>query len=518
MKSKHTILSSPEALFKEAKAIKSTSVEKALLKAQEALLLAQESDGFELQFDIHLFQGRILYNNIGCQYVLLKDYDKAFYYLLKGKEFCIEQKDYRLLSFIYENFGQMYLQEKKKEEAIVSYTAGIEAAEQAKDQLCDAQELEYIRCYNLLGLAKVYLEADELSEIPKFIQEVYDRSTAMKLRSCWSEAAIIEGSMFLKQQEEEAFITLFEKASVFCTEHALHSDQVVWLRKMIDLCESQHKYKEALDYSKRLIANKADRELKTKAVNITKVLENKEMEILALENRNREMQLQRDQLEQLAYIVAHDLKTPLSNISNFIGLFSKQYGDKVDEENKYYLDFVESNSKQLHLMLDELLRYMTVRKIKKEASYCDVENLITKISKKYEQEISVRQGVIEYEALPKVKMHRNHLEMILDRMIGNGVKFSKKDQPFKMSIEIKDNSEEYQFLISDNGIGIKEEYREKIFDLFKRLDKINYKGLGVGLAICKKVINIYGGKIEVSRNDWGGTTFKFNIPKVERFE
>ncbi len=456
-----------------------------------------------------------LHNNIGCQYVMLEEYEKANFYLEKGLDLGYKKEDYLTLSFLYENFGTMYSQEGKVEEAIKSFDLGVEMAEKASDITSDQQVVNYIHCYSLIGLAKIYLKEKEIEKVKELVEKVYEKSNQFKLQSCWSESALIEGSLFLKNNNIDSFTALFEKAIQFCTENGLHSDKENWLHKMIKLCEQKEDYKAALNYSKKLIDNRVDRESKTRAVNVAKVLENKEMEILALEHQNREMKMQKDQLEQFAYIVAHDLKTPLSNISNFIGLFSKNYSDKVDEQNKYYLDFVLDNSKQLHRMFDELLKFIKVEEVKNIRSICNIPTMISKVHKKYALELVARNAELKLstDSITMVKVNMHHLKTLLERMIENSIKFAQTDRDLKILIEVNEDLENYFFKISDNGIGIKEDYRKKIFALFKQLDKVNYEGIGMGLAICKKTINLYGGTILVTDNEWKGTTFEFNIPK-----
>jgi len=380
----------------------------------------------------------------------------------------------------------------------------------------DHRSISYIYCYNLIGLATLYLEKNQLNLIPDLIQEICDLSKKYKLQSCWSEAAIIKGELLLKNNQEDLYIALFNESFQFCTENSLYADKETWLNNMIVLCEAKSNYKEALHFSKMLIENKKDQETKTKSFDISKILENKESEILVLENKNRAIRLQQYQLEQFAYIVAHDLRTPLSNISNFIGLFSKKYRDQVDDQNKYFLDLVSENSQKLHLMLDELLLYITVNNIKGDIPWTNVENILTKIGQKRGENFEDKKGSLEFTSLPEIKMHPSHLKIVLDQMIKNSLKFSKKDQDAKIKIEVIKSEDEFRIRVIDNGIGIKKEYQQQIFDLFKQLDKINYTGIGMGLAICKKIITLYGGDIKVSNNDWDGTTFEFNIPKKDK--
>lgn len=454
-----------------------------------------------------------LYNNAGCQYIYLKEYEKAFSFLEKGRRLSAERKEDDVLCFIYENLGTLFKIQGKYEQAITYFELGLASCEAAYRSYSSYQDVAYIHCYIQIGLVETYFAYGQLDEIPALIQEVCERAASSNLQSALSQVYLLEGKLLLKRNQEVAFEELFHQSLRFCDENSFYGDKEKWLEAIIDLYEHRGNYREALAYSKMIISNREEQKLKTKSANLANVLENKEIEILELENRNREVQLQKEQLEQFAYIVAHDLKTPLSNISNFIGLFSSTYREKVDAQNRFYLDFVLDNTKHLHEMLDDLLRYITLKDAKGNLPSCDVEKMLIRITENQAEEIKRKNAKIEYAFLPKVKIHAFHLESILNNLIHNALKFSKKEKATHIMIDLVENSSVYQFCIKDNGIGIQAAYYDRIFDVFKRLDKVNYKGTGMGLSICKKIIHTYGGKIWVSGNEMGGASFHFTIPK-----
>ncbi|MFK7807548.1 MAG: ATP-binding protein [Saprospiraceae bacterium] len=458
----------------------------------------------------------VLHNNIGCQYVYVGQYEKARTYLDKAKAICIDTKDHISLCYVYENFGELYYKEGDFENAIVFYKKGLDVCDQAAEHSPESKlDVDYIRSYTLIGLVKSYFKAQQYEQIAELTNQIYRISESSHLHGCWSEAAMLEGRLLLHNNQIEEFKELFDKGMQYCVEHKLYDDKKLWLTKMIDLCERIGEYKTALSYSKELLKSAEDDSKEENAVNVAKVLENKEMEILLLENRNRNTQLKKEQVEQFAFIIAHDLKTPLSNISNFVGLFSSRFGEKIDPENRAYLNYVIENAKKMHEMLDDLLGYTDVITTQnKEAT--DVNDLLDSICYKHKDRIAEKSGQIKYEALPEAYMGRTHLATVFQHLILNAIKFSKKGLPSRVEIKGEVQNDNCVYQIIDNGIGIRQEYHEQIFNLFKQLDKVNYKGTGMGLAICKKIVNTYGGKIKLYSNDMGGTTFEFSIPIVEQ--
>lgn len=454
-----------------------------------------------------------LYNNIASQYVSIEQYDKALNYLKKAEEIGKRDEDLHMLGFIYENYGALYHEQKKYKEAIIFYNLGIDTCLLDYERSESRTKVNFIFCYTLIGLAQTYLKTGQLDLVPDLIHKAEVRATNSNLHGCRSLAALLKGELLLLNKEINNFRALFEQSIQFCVEHQLNDEKKKWLTKMVEVCEDSGDYKAALTHSKTLLKSYTDEKSKMKSANVARVLENKEMEILVLENRNRDMQLKKEQIEQFAYIVAHDLKTPLSNISNFISLFISKYDKKIDEENQNYLNVVVDNSKRMHEMLDALLKYIDLIVVTEQSS-CNVNLLLAEICIKHREAIAQKNCQIEYTNLPDAPMSKKHLSTILEHLIKNALKFSRTDRTPHIKIQVKENPSDFTFEVIDNGIGIKTEYHEQVFQLFKQLDKTNYTGTGMGLAICKKIINTYGGEISISNNDWGGCSFVFMVPKM----
>ncbi len=455
----------------------------------------------------------VLNNNIGTTYSHLGQFEKALPYLIEAKAYFAKKNDQHTLPYLDATFAEYYQLQGRIPEAIDSYKNGIHNAKKAYETIPNLHSLSYIHSYNILGLAGLYLKTSEYALLTKQLEDVYEISIKFSLPGVQSEAMILEGKMYLALNEEAFFKELFVRAINFCEKKNMFDALDFWYKEMIELCESKDKLKEALFISKALIKNKEQKALKTDSINIVAVLKDKEIEIMELENQKREIEVQRDQLEQIAYVVAHDLKTPLHNISHFISLFLRKIDPKLPSTQKFYLDFAVDNSKKLHAMLDELLIYFSINRIKSLSLTSNLNLMIPKIIDDNIELITTKEASLSYSKLPNVKMHPKHLRIILSRMIDNSLKFSRNEIPPKIKIEVRELKNEHRIRIIDNGIGLESEYKHQIFDLFKQLDKNNYSGVGMSLAICKKIIALYGGTINVDTNISEGTAFEFNIPK-----
>lgn len=463
-----------------------------------------------LKLNIEELKGPLL-NNIGCQYSHLNEFEKAYKYLLQGQEYCIENEIDYVLCFIYENLGNLFRLQKEYEKATSYYQLGFEACNKAYGNEANKQSIDFIFAYNCIGLAENYLKSNQIEELPELINKIIEVADASNLKSALSEAYLLEGKYLLQLQDYEAFEKLFHRSIEFCSEFSFFSDKEEWLQLIIHLYEEKGKYKEALGFSKIIIQNRNAQ--KSKKVNLANILESKENQILNLENRNREVQLQKEQSEQFAYIVAHDLKTPLSNISNFTNLVRKKHREDMDEQSQFYIDFVLVQSKHMQDMLDDLLRYITLKESDGNLTDVDVNKVLDVVVENFSEQITNKKAVIDYPSSFMVKIQYFHLEIILNNLVKNALKFSKNNEITKIKIAVNENASEYQFEVIDNGIGVEEQYHEKIFKVFRQLNKKNYHGTGMGLSICKKIVGNYGGKIWVSGNEWGGASFHFTIPK-----
>lgn len=460
----------------------------------------------------------MLNSNIGTVYIYTGQFDKALPYLNKAKKIFIEDNNQVSLSYVHASFGEYYQLQNKTSKAITAYQNGITAAERAYKNASKVHNVAFIHCFNSLGLAELYLIKGNYTSLTKLIEKNYLIANKFTLHGVHSNTMVLEGKMYLALEEETYFKKLFHRAVSFCEQKGMLDPLDFWYKQMIELCEQKHAYKEALQYSKALNKNKEAKELKTEKKTFVDTLKNKEVEIMELEKRNNEIQTQRDQLQKIAYVVAHDLKTPTQNISHFISLFLRKYKNKLKLEEKFYLDFAIDNSKTLHSMLDELLIYFSIDKIKLPQPTCDLKGLFPKILEEHKALINKKKAIISSKNLSPVNMQEKHLTFILSRMIKNSLKFSRKDTPLKINIELIELPNDHRIVISDNGIGVDAKYKHQIFDLFKQLDKNNYRGVGMSLAICKKIIGLYGGTVQVRSNPDQGATFQFNIPKKTHTE
>lgn len=244
----------------------------------------------------------------------------------------------------------------------------------------------------------------------------------------------------------------------------------------------------------------------------TDITERKESEE-KLKELLEELKRSNYELQQFTYITSHDLQEPLRSIASFAQLIERRYKGKLDSNADEYINFMVNGAKRMKEMIQGLLDYSLVGVEGGIFKPISVEKVVNYALSNLDAAIVENQAVITYDALPKVLANRGQLTQLFQNLIGNAIKFKKPDVPPKIRISARKEENEYVFSVSDNGIGMEQQYSDKIFEVFKRLHAIGeFEGAGIGLAIVKRIIDSHGGRIWVKSELGKGSTFYFTIP------
>ncbi len=232
---------------------------------------------------------------------------------------------------------------------------------------------------------------------------------------------------------------------------------------------------------------------------------------------NEKLEQANKDLEQFAYISSHDLKTPLRNIGNYAGLLSLRYAKLLDKDALIFLGFITDGIDQMNALLDNILSYSVVTKSPIKKEIVGLNEIVDKVLHNMKPVIAERQAQVDFQPLLSIEGDPIQIMQVFQNLIGNAIKFVPADRCPMIRIcgeELGHNM--YKITIIDNGVGIKPEHQDKIFEIFKRLHTATeFKGTGIGLSICKKIINRHGGKIWVTSDGETGTTFHFTLSKSD---
>ncbi|MGO9387141.1 MAG: PAS domain S-box protein [Methanobacterium sp.] len=235
---------------------------------------------------------------------------------------------------------------------------------------------------------------------------------------------------------------------------------------------------------------------------------------IKLEETMERLKSSNQELEKFAYVASHDLQEPLRMVSSFTQLLEKQYKDKLDNEANEYINFIVNGAKRMQELINDLLAYSRVTNKAYIFEKVDLEKVLDDAIFNQEINIEKNQAIITREPLPEIIGDYSQMVQVFQNLLGNALKYRGKRIP-RINFSALKNVGNWLISVQDNGIGIEPENFDEIFKMFRRLHTIDeYNGTGIGLSICKKIIERHGGKIWVESKLGKGSTFYFTIPFI----
>jgi len=237
---------------------------------------------------------------------------------------------------------------------------------------------------------------------------------------------------------------------------------------------------------------------------------------LELNNIIEDLRRSNEDLQQFAYVASHDLQEPLRAIMSFSQLLEEKYYDKLNSDGKEFISFITDGAKNMNILIKDLLAYSRITTHAEKPGMHDLEEILKDALYNLQEAIKESDAIITHDKLPTLKVDRTQFLQLFQNFISNAIKFRRDVQP-KIHIGVREGNVAWLFSIKDNGIGIESKYFDRLYNIFYRLHtKEEYPGTGIGLPICKKIIQRYGGEIWVESELGKGTIFYFTIPKKKK--
>ncbi|MFJ8057472.1 ATP-binding protein [Streptomyces sp. NPDC096142] len=240
---------------------------------------------------------------------------------------------------------------------------------------------------------------------------------------------------------------------------------------------------------------------------------------LSLHAQAADLQRSNAELEQFAYVASHDLQEPLRKVSSFTQLLQRRYGSQLDARADQYIDYAVDGANRMQVLINDLLDFSRVGRVHHELQSVDLDAVLRQTLSSLSMSIEETGATITHDPLPSLVADSTQMGMLWQNLIGNAVKFRRPDQPPVIHVSAAQDGALWRFSVSDNGIGIGPEYVDKVFVIFQRLHtKDAYDGSGIGLAMCKKIVEFHGGTIAVDSAYQDGARIAFTLaaepPKV----
>ena len=234
---------------------------------------------------------------------------------------------------------------------------------------------------------------------------------------------------------------------------------------------------------------------------------------IALQARALDLERSNSELEQFAYVASHDLQEPLRKVASFCQLLQRRYIGQLDARADQYIEFAVDGAKRMQALIDDLLAFSRVGRFDRDPVLVSCASALSEARVNLASEIRSTKAVIETTELPAVRAEFSLLTSLFQNLIGNAVKFRSERPPLIRVSATRHDETFWLFSVADNGIGVEPEYAERIFVIFQRLhSRSDYEGTGIGLAMCRKIVEHYGGRIWLDTTYQGGANFSFTLP------
>ncbi len=450
------------------------------------------------------------YNNVGILYFLQENYSKALEYYRKAEHLCLEENNKNLLADTYGNIGMIYGKKGEYNEALEYFNRSLNIKKELGDKV---------------GMTFSYSEIGEINKQ----QGNYDISfeNYFKALAIHEEINSKSGVGFLcnrigdiltltdKPIEAEEYLLKALKINLEIGSKEYYKTSYLLLSRALAM---QERFEKAYHYQLLYVSVKDElfNEERTKTINEIQTkyeAEKKDLEIEKLNMQQEHLININRELELFAGKAAHDLKEPLRMINSYSGLLSNRHRNILDADGKEYLDIVLNASHRMGALLNGLLEYARsgADNVKKEN--IDLNEVVDNVLYNLKLFVSETGTRLEKDLLPNIKAAPSNMLQLFQNLISNAIKFRKTDEIPIVRISYEKINDHHQIAIADNGIGIPDEYKSQVFEIFRRLNsRRHYEGSGIGLATCKKIIEGLKGNIWVESTCGEGTTFYFTIP------
>jgi signal transduction histidine kinase len=235
-----------------------------------------------------------------------------------------------------------------------------------------------------------------------------------------------------------------------------------------------------------------------------------------IQQRSAELARSNADLEQFAYVASHDLSEPLRKVTNFSQLLERQYADQLDDQARQYIAFMVDGAKRMQSLISDLLYFSRVGRSTERFVPVDLNLSLKRALTNLEEPIAEAGAAVEHADLPTVPGDPTLLTALLQNLIGNAVKYRSPDRPPRISVTTAQDGDTWVVTVDDNGIGVEQQYSDRIFTIFQRLHlRDEYGGTGIGLALCRKIVEFHRGRIWLADKAEPGARFQFALPTTQ---
>jgi signal transduction histidine kinase len=356
----------------------------------------------------------------------------------------------------------------------------------------------------------------------------FDMDVIPQFKALWGEERAVlqdlQAQLFIPLKAKARLVGIFVLGPKLSGDNYAHDDQIILTTLANQIAVAIENARLYSHLQRTLVAlRQAHDELETRVVQRTADLAQANQALEAeirvrmhaeevIRQYTKELERSNQELQQFAYVASHDLQEPLRMVSSYLQLLERRYGEQFSDDARDFINFAVDGAKRMQALIDDLLAFSRVGTRSKPFTPVALDQVVSHAMSNLEIALRETQATIHYDDLPVVEGDPTQLVQLFQNLIGNALKFHSSQPPRIQIIESRQNGMA-EILVADNGIGIDPDYAERIFLIFQRLHtREEYPGNGIGLAICKRIVERHGGKIWVDSHPGNGSTFHFTLP------
>jgi len=235
-----------------------------------------------------------------------------------------------------------------------------------------------------------------------------------------------------------------------------------------------------------------------------------------LQTAVRKLERSNEELEQFAYVASHDLQEPLRMVSSYVDLLEVEYGSELDEQAEEYIEYAVNGAERMQQMVDDLLTFSRVGEGNLDVEQVDANRVLEDVRRDLRVQIEEHDATLAVEELPTLTADPSQLSRVFQNLVTNAIDYAGDDPP-RVHVGVEDEGDDYVFTVADDGVGIEPDQQDRVFDIFTRGERNDDDdGTGIGLTLCKRIVNAHDGEITLESTPGEGTTFYIRIPKVSQ--